>query len=184
MVVPAKGVTVPVKQDKVWFAESKGQKKVYVASVKPRAMVVQAERGRRFKPVRGFGNSGSTGRVSGPVPKLQWVLKTRTPTDKISLVDYLLNLESVVVPWCISGSGGMCKLGGMCKPVEIEDGSVMVTLTNESVMTNVLKLSEASTILSELLEDWITVCLDGGLDLIARPPSGRLLGFGDLLGGS
>ncbi|KAD3066548.1 hypothetical protein E3N88_34428 [Mikania micrantha] len=142
--VPAKGVTVPVKQDKVWFAESKGQKKVHLASVKPGAKVVQAERGRRFKPVRGFGNSGSTVRVSGTVIKQQWVLKTRISTAKISPVDYLLNLESVNIPRCIS------RYGGMCKPVETEDESVMVT-----VMTDALKLSEASTSPSGL-EDCLT----------------------------
>ncbi|KAD3640875.1 hypothetical protein E3N88_30098 [Mikania micrantha] len=133
-------MTVPVKQDKVWFAESKGQKKVHFASVKPDAKVVQAERSRRFKPVRGFGNSGSTFCVSGTVSKQQWVLKTRISTAKISPLDYLLNLESDNIPRCISGSGGMCK------PVETEDESVMVTVTTVSVMTDALKLSQASTL--------------------------------------
>ncbi|KAD4585575.1 hypothetical protein E3N88_23176 [Mikania micrantha] len=104
----------------VRIQSSRGKKKIHFVSVKPGAKVVQVERGRRFKPVRGFGNSGSTVRVSSTVPKQQWVLKIRISTVKISPVDYLLNLESVNIPRCISGSGGMCK------PVETEDGSVIV----------------------------------------------------------
>lgn len=122
--VPGAGrrMTVSSKHDKVWFAESSA-KMVRFANTKPGATQMSAERVRRLKPVRGSGNSGSTGRVPGTVKDRRWVLKASIPTEKVSPVS-LLSLESVVDnPWCISGAGGLCK------PVETKDESVMVTVT-------------------------------------------------------
>ncbi|KAI3756034.1 hypothetical protein L1987_55846 [Smallanthus sonchifolius] len=115
--VPAEGVTVPVKQDKVWFVESKA-KKVHFANVKLGAKKMSAECVRKFKPVKRIGDSGSTGRGPDTAPKSRWVLKTKVPTGKFSPGDILQGLESGNGPWCISGSGGVCK------PVETKDGSV------------------------------------------------------------
>jgi hypothetical protein len=133
--VSAEGVTIPVKQDKVWFAESKGQKRVRIARAKPGAKVIQAERDRRFKLDQEFSDSGSMGRVPGKVRKLRWVLKTGIPIDKISPGKHLLNLESGFDSRCISGSGGSCK------PVEIENESVTVSVTAGSGKTDELRLS-------------------------------------------
>ncbi|MFS8032056.1 putative RNA-directed DNA polymerase [Helianthus anomalus] len=62
--VAAKGVTVPVKH-KVLFTECSKQKWVQFANLSPGAlgMSVECGRGSKFKPVRGFGDRGSTGRV-------------------------------------------------------------------------------------------------------------------------
>ncbi|KAD2393987.1 hypothetical protein E3N88_40964 [Mikania micrantha] len=178
---PAEGcMTVPVKRNKIWFAKSRA-KRVHFANVKSGAKEMLAERVQKSKPFRGFGDSGSKGCVPGTVTKSRWVLKTRT--EEISTVGSLLCLESVGGPRCISGSGGVSI------PVEIEDESLTGFVTTE------LKLGGASTGPSFLayswelrlgrlvIEDywiyWMTglLMLDAGLDYIARPPSGRLLGF-------
>jgi hypothetical protein len=139
--VPRAGrrMTVSSKHDKVWFAKSSA-KRVRFANTKPGATQMSAERVRRLKPVRGSGNSGSTGRVPGTVKDRRWVSKASIPTGKFSPVGSLLSLESVVDnPWCISGAGSSCK------PVETKDESVMVTVTTESMKTDVLKHMGAST---------------------------------------
>ncbi|MFS7992496.1 hypothetical protein Hanom_Chr12g01082891 [Helianthus anomalus] len=67
---------------------------------------------------RGFGDSGSTGRVPGTITKNRWVLKTKVLTEeKSSPGNSLQNVESGTNSRCISGAGGSCK------PVEIENGS-------------------------------------------------------------
>ncbi|KAF5816986.1 hypothetical protein HanXRQr2_Chr02g0047841 [Helianthus annuus] len=72
-------------------------------------MSVECGRGSKFKPVRGFGDSGSMGRVPGTITKNRWVLKTKIPTEeKSSPGNSLQNVESA---------------DGSCKPVEIENGS-------------------------------------------------------------
>ncbi|KAK1416067.1 hypothetical protein QVD17_31855 [Tagetes erecta] len=110
--VSAEGsMTVP--QNKVRLAESKGQKKVQFARGEPCAKVIQAEWVRRFKPSRGFSDSGSARRVPGTVTKQRWVLKTANRTVKISPMEVLLNEESD--SRVISGAGGLCG------PVEIEN---------------------------------------------------------------
>ncbi|MFS7903137.1 hypothetical protein Hanom_Chr01g00020471 [Helianthus anomalus] len=74
--------------------------------------------GSKFKPVRGFGDSGSTGRVPGTITKNSWVLKTKVPTEeKSSPGNSLQNVESGINSRCIYGAGGSCK------PVETENGS-------------------------------------------------------------
>ncbi|MFS7997032.1 hypothetical protein Hanom_Chr12g01136941 [Helianthus anomalus] len=79
---------------------------------------VECGRGSKFKPVRGFGDSGSTSRVSGTITKNRWVLKTKVPTkEKNSPGNSLQNVESGINSRCISGASGSCK------PVEIENGS-------------------------------------------------------------
>ncbi|KAL4564846.1 hypothetical protein LXL04_028919 [Taraxacum kok-saghyz] len=129
--VPAEGcMTVPVKHDKIWFAKS-GAKRVHFANINSGAKGMLVERVRKSKPFRGFGDSGSTRRVSGTVTKSRWVLKTKT--EKVSHVECLLSLESVSGPLCISGSGGVSK------PVETEDESVAGLATAE------LELVGAST---------------------------------------
>ncbi|KAL4575810.1 hypothetical protein LXL04_011896 [Taraxacum kok-saghyz] len=133
--VPAEGsMTVPVKQDKIWFAKSTA-KRVHFANMNFGAKDMLAERVRKSKPFRGFGDSGSTRRVPGTVTKSRWVLKTKT--EKFSPVECLLSLESVSDPRCISGSGGVFK------PVETEDESVAGLATAE------LELVGASTGLPE-----------------------------------
>ncbi|KAF5800225.1 putative RNA-directed DNA polymerase [Helianthus annuus] len=117
--IPAEGVAVPV-QHKVWFTESSKRKRVQFANLNSGAlgMSVECGRGSKFKPVRGFGDSGSMGRVSGTITKNRWVLKTKIPTEeKSSLGNSLQNVESGINSRCISGAGGSCK------PVEIENGS-------------------------------------------------------------
>ncbi|KAI3713578.1 hypothetical protein L1987_72159 [Smallanthus sonchifolius] len=143
--VPAEGcVTVPVQSNKIRFTESR-TKRVHFANVKPRATEMSVECVRRVKPVKGLGNSGSTGRVPGTVPRVRWVLKTKIPNEKVSPEDCLLNLESDDGLRCISGAGGTCK------SVETEDGSVMEIITAGSGMTGIgLKLGGASTGLSEI----------------------------------
>ncbi|KAJ0805654.1 putative RNA-directed DNA polymerase [Helianthus annuus] len=136
--IPAEGVAVPV-QHKVWFTESSKRKRVQIANLNPGAlgMSVECGRGSKFKPVRGFGDSGSTGRVPGTITKNRWVLKTKVPTkEKCSPGNGLQNVESGIDSRCISGAGGSCK------PVETEDGSVTI-----SVMAG-LELVGASTGLS------------------------------------
>ncbi|KAJ0546453.1 putative RNA-directed DNA polymerase [Helianthus annuus] len=133
--IPVEGVAVPV-QHKVWFTESSKRKRVQFANLNPGAfgMSVEYGRGSKFKPVRGFGDSGSTGRVPGTITKNRWVLKTKVPTEeKSSPGNSLQNVESGINSRCISGAGGSCK------PVEIENGS------NKSVG---LELVGASTGLS------------------------------------
>ncbi|KAM0026735.1 putative RNA-directed DNA polymerase [Helianthus debilis subsp. tardiflorus] len=91
-------------------------------------------KGSKFKPVRGFGDSGSMGRVPGTITKNRWVLKTKVPTEEKSSPGHSLqNVESGINSWCIS------RAGGSCKPVEIE---------NESDKTVGLELVGASTGLS------------------------------------
>uniref|UniRef100_A0A251S4W8 Putative zinc finger, CCHC-type, Tubby C-terminal-like domain protein n=1 Tax=Helianthus annuus TaxID=4232 RepID=A0A251S4W8_HELAN len=117
--IPAEGVAVPV-QHKVWFTESSKRKRVQFANLNPGAlgMSVECGRGSKFKPVRGFGDSGSMGRVSGTTTKNRWVLKTKIPTEeKSSPGNSLQNVKSGINSRCISGAGGSCK------PVEIENGS-------------------------------------------------------------
>ncbi|MFS8024056.1 putative RNA-directed DNA polymerase [Helianthus anomalus] len=98
--IPVEGIAVPV-QHKVWFTES-----------------IECGRGSKFKPVRGFGDSGSMGRVPGTITTNRWVLKTKVPTkEKSSPGNSLQNVESGINSRCISGAGGPCK------PVEIENGS-------------------------------------------------------------
>ncbi|KAJ0819501.1 putative RNA-directed DNA polymerase [Helianthus annuus] len=117
--IPVEGVAVPV-QHKVWFTESSKRKRVQFANLNPGAlgMSVECGRGSKFKPVRGFGDSGSMGRVLGTITKNRWVLKTKIPTEeKSSPGNSLQNVESGINSRCISGAGGSCK------PVEIENGS-------------------------------------------------------------
>ncbi|KAD5803640.1 hypothetical protein E3N88_15008 [Mikania micrantha] len=162
---PAEGcMTVPVKRNKIWFAKSRA-KRVHFANVKSGAKGMLAERVQKSKPFRGFGDSGSKGCVPGTVTKSRWVLKTRT--EEFSPVGSLLFLESVGGPRCISGSGEVSI------PVEIEDESLTGFVTTE------LELGGASTGPSYYWIYWMTglLMLDAGLDSIARPPSGRLLGF-------
>ena len=90
-----------------------------------------AERVRKSKPFRGFGDSGSTRRVTGTVTKSRWVLKTKT--EKFSPVECLQSWESVSGPRYISGSGGVSK------SVETEDELVAGLATAE------LELVGAST---------------------------------------
>ncbi|MFS8025030.1 hypothetical protein Hanom_Chr16g01470221 [Helianthus anomalus] len=81
-------------------------------------MSVECDRGSKFKPVRGFGDSGSTGRVPGTITKNRWVLKTKVATEeKSSSGNSLQHVKSGINSRCISG------VGGSCKPVEIENGS-------------------------------------------------------------
>ena len=129
--VPAEGsMTVPVKHDKIWFAKSSA-KRVHFANMNSGAKGMLAERVGKSKPFRGFCDSGSTGCVPGTVTKSRWVLKTKT--EKFSPVGSLQSLESVSGPRCISGAGGVSK------PVETEDESVVGLATAE------LKLVGAST---------------------------------------
>ncbi|MFS7935838.1 putative RNA-directed DNA polymerase [Helianthus anomalus] len=117
--IPAEGVAVPV-QHKVWFTESSKLKRVQFANLNPGAlgMSIECGRGSKFKPVRGFGDSGSTGRVSGTITKNRWVLKMKVPTgEKSSPGNSLQNVESGIISRGISGAGRSCKL------VEIENGS-------------------------------------------------------------
>ncbi|KAF5762583.1 putative RNA-directed DNA polymerase [Helianthus annuus] len=117
--IPVEGVVVPV-QHKVWFTESSKRKRVQFANLNPGAlgMSVECGRGSKFKPVRGFGDSGSMGRVPRTITKNRWVLKTKIPTEeKSSPGNSLQNVESGINSRCISGAGGSCK------PVEIENGS-------------------------------------------------------------
>ncbi|MFS7960860.1 hypothetical protein Hanom_Chr08g00708031 [Helianthus anomalus] len=73
--------------------------------------------GSKFKPVRGFADGGSTGRVPGTISKSRWVLKTKIPKEeKCSLGNSLQNVESGINSRCISGAGGSYK------QVEIENG--------------------------------------------------------------
>ena len=121
--VPAEGsMTVPVKQDKIWFAKSTA-KRVHMANMNSGAKRMLAERVGKSKPFRRFCDSGSTGCVPGTVTKSRWVLKSKT--EKFSPVECLLCLESVSGPRCISGSGGVSKL------VETEDESVAGLATAE-----------------------------------------------------
>ncbi|KAJ0440294.1 putative RNA-directed DNA polymerase [Helianthus annuus] len=116
--IPVEGVVVPV-QHKVWFKESSKRKRVQFANLNPGAlgMSVECGRGSKFKPVRGFGDSGSMGRVPRTITKNRWVLKTKIPTEeKSSPGNSLQNVESGINSRCISGAGGSCK------PVEIENG--------------------------------------------------------------
>ncbi|KAD4888089.1 hypothetical protein E3N88_20162 [Mikania micrantha] len=159
---PAEGcMTVPVKRNKIWFAKSRA-KRVHFTNVKSGAKEMLAERVQKSKPFRGFGDSGSKGCVPGTVTKSRWVLKTRA--EKFSHVGSLLCLESVGGPRCISGSGGVSI------PVEIEDESLTGFVTNELLVRLVIE---------DYWIYWMTglLMLDAGLDSIARPPSGRLLGF-------
>ncbi|KAF5780049.1 putative RNA-directed DNA polymerase [Helianthus annuus] len=136
--IPVEGVAVPV-QHKVWFTESSKRKRVQFANLNPGAlgMSVECGQGSKFKPVKGFGDSGSTGRVRGTITKNRWVLKTKILTEeKSSPGNSLQNVESGIDSRCISGAGGSCK------PVETEDGSVTI-----SVMAG-LELMGASTGLS------------------------------------
>ncbi|KAL4585413.1 hypothetical protein LXL04_010033 [Taraxacum kok-saghyz] len=121
-------MTVPVKQDKIWFAKST-TKRVHFANMNSGAKGMLAERVRKSKPVRRFCDTGSTGRVPGTVTKSRWVLKTKT--EKFSIVGSLLSLESVSGPRCISGSGGVSK------PVETEDDSVAGLATAELELVGV-----------------------------------------------
>ncbi|KAJ0483954.1 putative RNA-directed DNA polymerase [Helianthus annuus] len=117
--IPVEGVAVPV-QHKVWFTESSKRKRVQFANLNPGAsgMSVECGRGSKFKPIRGFGDGGSMGRVPGTITKNRWVLKTKVPTEeKSSPGNSLQNVESGINSRCISGAGGSCK------PVEIENGS-------------------------------------------------------------
>ncbi|KAJ0836725.1 putative RNA-directed DNA polymerase [Helianthus annuus] len=117
--IPVEGVAVPV-QHKVWFTESSKRKRIQFANLNPGAlgMSVECGRGSKFKPARGFGDSGSMGRVLGTITKNRWVLKTKIPTEeKSSPRNSLQNVESGINSRCISGAGGSCK------PVEIENGS-------------------------------------------------------------
>ncbi|KAM0037179.1 putative RNA-directed DNA polymerase [Helianthus debilis subsp. tardiflorus] len=117
--IPVEGVVVPV-QHKVWFTESSKWKRVQFANLNPGAlgMSVECGRGSKLKSVRGFGDSGSMGRVLGTITKNRWVLKTKIPTEeKSSPGNSLQNVESGINSRCISGASGSCK------PVEIENGS-------------------------------------------------------------
>lgn len=137
--VPAEGVTVPAKH-KVWFTESSRRKRVQSANLNPGVLGTSAECSRRSKPVRGFGDSGSTGRVPGTITKSRWVWKTKVPTvEKCSPGKSLHKVESDTDSRCISGAGGSCK------PVETENGSVTVSVTAGSEKTVGLGLEGAST---------------------------------------
>ncbi|KAJ0495241.1 putative RNA-directed DNA polymerase [Helianthus annuus] len=117
--IPAEGVAVPV-QHKVWFTESSKRKRVQFANLNPGAlgMSIECGRGSKFKPVRGFGDSGSAGRVPGTITKNYWVLKTNVTTEEESSPgNSLQNVESGINSRCISGAGRSCKV------VEIENGS-------------------------------------------------------------
>uniref|UniRef100_A0A251T759 Putative zinc finger, CCHC-type n=1 Tax=Helianthus annuus TaxID=4232 RepID=A0A251T759_HELAN len=94
--IPVEGVAVPV-QHKVWFTESSKRKRVQFANLNPGAlgMSVECGQGSKFKPVKGFGDSGSTGRVRGTITKNRWVLKTKILTEeKSSPGNSLQNVES------------------------------------------------------------------------------------------
>ncbi|KAD6118659.1 hypothetical protein E3N88_09930 [Mikania micrantha] len=170
---PAEGcMTVRVKRNKIWFSKSRA-KRVHFANVKSGAKGMLAERVQKSKPFRGFDDSGSKGCVPGTVTKSRWVLKTRT--EEFSPVGSLLCLESVGGPRCISGSGGVSI------PVEIEDESL--TGGDLSGYDEVLAYSWELRLGRLVIEDywiyWMTglLMLDAGLDYIARPQSGRLLGY-------
>ena len=94
----SEGVTIPIqKKNKVWFTESRGQKRVVFTRKK-----------RSGRPVRGTCGSGSTGSASAEVPRRQWVRRTSIPAVETSPENLLLNVESVcsqVVP----GSHSSCK---------------------------------------------------------------------------
>ncbi|KAJ0467156.1 putative RNA-directed DNA polymerase [Helianthus annuus] len=68
--IPAEGVAVPVHH-KVWFTVASKRKRVQFAKLNPSALGMSVECGQRskFKPVRGFCDSGSTGRVPGTITK-------------------------------------------------------------------------------------------------------------------
>uniref|UniRef100_A0A251T5Z9 Putative zinc finger, CCHC-type n=1 Tax=Helianthus annuus TaxID=4232 RepID=A0A251T5Z9_HELAN len=117
--IPAEGVAVPV-QHKVWFTESSKRKRVQFANLNPGAlgMSIECGRGSKFKPIRGFCDIGSTGRVPGTIIKNCWVLKTNVTTEEESSPgNSLQNVESGINSRCISGAGRSCKA------VEIENGS-------------------------------------------------------------
>ncbi|MFS8029301.1 hypothetical protein Hanom_Chr16g01520741 [Helianthus anomalus] len=81
-------------------------------------MSIECGRGSKFKPVKGFGDSGSTGRVPGTITKNCWVLKMKVTTEEESSYgNSLQNVESGINSRCISGAVRSCK------PVEIENGS-------------------------------------------------------------
>ncbi|MCE5167428.1 hypothetical protein HAX54_001664, partial [Datura stramonium] len=124
------GVTVPdQKRNKIWFTESRGQKKVRFVGDKPRAIgQIQVERAWKGsgKPVRGFCGSGSTDsqpvKASARVTR-QWVKRTSVPAVKVSSDDYLLTMESVVCSQSIPGFGSSCKWESV--GTEDESGAVL-----------------------------------------------------------
>ncbi|KAD1443145.1 hypothetical protein E3N88_42816 [Mikania micrantha] len=126
-----------------------------------------AECVQKSKPFRGFGNSGSKGCALGTVTKSRWVLKTRT--EEIFHVGSLLCLESVGGPRCISGSGGVSIPGDMSG--------------YDEVLAYSWELRLGRLVIEDYWIYWMTglLMLDAGLDSIARPSSGRLLGFESLL---
>ena len=71
--LPSEGVTIPVQKiNKVWFTESRGQKRVVFTREKLRATgQIQDERALKGsgRPFRGTCGSGSTGRASAKVPR-------------------------------------------------------------------------------------------------------------------
>ena len=104
--VPFGDVNPPVKMNyKVGFAKSSRAKRVQFANLNLGATEMFAERVRKSKLNRGFGNSGSMGRVPCTGPKQQWVCKTGKPNVKVSPRNSLLNLESVY-PLKFSGVDG------------------------------------------------------------------------------
>jgi len=127
-------VTIPVhKINKVWFTESRGQKRVVFIKEKPIATSqIQDERAWKGsgRPVRGTYGSGSTGRASAEIPRRQWVRRTSIPAVETSPENFLLNMESVcskVVP----GSGNSYKW----ESVGTENGSVTDVFKLRGVLT-------------------------------------------------
>jgi len=127
--LPSEGVTVPVQKiNKVWFTESRGQKRIVFTREKLRATgQIQNERAWKGsdRPVRGTYGSGSTGRASAEVPRRQWVRRTSIPVVETSPENFLLSME-YVCSQAIPGSSSSCKW----ESVGTENGSV----------NNVLKL--------------------------------------------
>jgi len=79
----SEGVTIPIQKiNKVWFTESRGQKRVVFTRERPRATSqIQDERAWKGsgRPVRGTCGSASTGSASAEVRRGQWVARTSIP---------------------------------------------------------------------------------------------------------
>ncbi|KAJ0897176.1 hypothetical protein HanRHA438_Chr08g0342771 [Helianthus annuus] len=133
---------------KLCLAESNA-KRARFEYVKPRVIGMSVVCVQRFKPSQGFWNGGNTWCILGIVPKRRSVLKTKISTVRISHGDFMMNLESVDGPRCISRSGEVCK------PVETEDGSgLIVGLWWGGGGQQTFKLTDKGPL---QLQDWVEV---------------------------
>ncbi|VFQ84433.1 unnamed protein product [Cuscuta campestris] len=113
--LPSEGVTIPVqRKNKVWFTESRGQKKVVFAREKPRAtgqtQVGRARKGSRW-PVRGICGSGSIGGASAKVPRRQWVRRTSIPAVETSPLDFFADYGECLFSRCSRIRQCVCAVG-------------------------------------------------------------------------